>query len=33
MEILQLSKYEERSYRETPSNQGYINYGDDNLFP
>ena len=33
MEILQLSKYEERSYRETPNNKGYINYGDDNLFP
>jgi hypothetical protein len=33
MEILQLAKYEERSYRETPNRKGYINYGDDNLFP
>ena len=33
MEILQLSKYEERSYRETPNQEGFVNYGDDNLFP
>lgn len=33
MEILQLSKYEERSYRETPNREGFVNYGDDNLFP
>ena len=33
MDLLQLKQYEERSYEETPSNEGYINYGDDNLFP
>ena len=33
MEILQLAKYEERSYRETPNREGFVNYGDDNLFP
>ena len=33
MEILQLSKYEERSYRETANKEGFVNYGDDNLFP
>ena len=33
MEILKLSKYEERSYRETPNREGFVNYGDDNLFP
>lgn len=33
MELLQLAKYEERSYEETRSTRGYINYGDDNLFP
>ena len=33
MELIQLSQYEERSYAETPTNRGYVNYGDDNLFP
>ena len=33
MDLLQLKQYEERSYEETPSNAGWINYGDDNLFP
>lgn len=33
MELLKLKEYEERSYAETPSNSGWINYGDDNLFP
>ena len=33
MDLLQLKQYEERSYEEMPSNAGYINYGDDNLFP
>ena len=33
MELLQLKQYEERSYAETPSAEGYMNYGDDNLYP
>ena len=33
MELLKLKEYQERSYAEKPSNQGYVNYGDDNLFP
>jgi len=33
MDILKLSQYQERSYNETPSPQGWVNYGDDNLFP
>ena len=33
MELLKLKEYQERSYAEKPSNQGFINYGDDNLFP
>lgn len=33
MELLKLKEYQERSYEEAPSNQGWINYGDDNLFP
>ena len=33
MDLLQLKQYEERSYEETPSNNGWVNYGDDNLFP
>lgn len=33
MELLKLKEYVERSYAERPSNQGYVNYGDDNLFP
>ena len=33
MELLKLNQYQERSYAETPSEQEYIKYGDDNLFP
>ena len=33
MELLKLQEYQERSYAEKPSNQGFVNYGDDNLFP
>lgn len=33
MDLLKLKEYQERSYAEVPSPKGYINYGDDNLFP
>lgn len=33
MELLKLKEYQERSYAELPSNEGYVKYGDDNLFP
>ena len=33
MELIQLNQYEERSYRETANKMGFVNYGDDNLFP
>ena len=33
MELLKLQEYQERSYAEMPSNDGYVAYGDDNLFP
>ncbi len=33
MELLKLKEYQERSYAERPSNQGWVFYGDDNLFP
>lgn len=33
MEILTLSAYQEKSYIEKPSSNGYIDYGDDNLYP
>jgi hypothetical protein len=33
MELLKLKEYQERSYAEIPSNEGYVKYGDDNLFP
>ena len=33
MELLKLKEYQERSYAETPNAQGFVNYGDDNLFP
>ncbi len=33
MELLKLKEYQERSYEERPSNEGYVQYGDDNLFP
>lgn len=33
MELLKLKEYQERSYEERPSQKGYVNYGDDNLFP
>ena len=33
MELIQLNQYKERSYRETANKMGFVNYGDDNLFP
>ena len=33
MELLKLKEYEERSYAEIPSHEGWVQYGDDNLFP
>ena len=33
MELLKLKEYQERSYAERPSNQGWVTYGDDNLYP
>ena len=33
MELLKLKEYEERSYAEIPSYEGWVKYGDDNLFP
>jgi len=33
MELLKLKEYEERSYAEIPSREGWVKYGDDNLFP
>ena len=33
MELLKLKEYEERSYAEIPSHEGFVKYGDDNLFP
>ena len=33
MELINLSQYEERSYKETPTARGWVQYGDDNLFP
>ena len=33
MDLLKLNEYQERSYAEKPSNDGYVQYGDDNLFP
>ena len=33
MELLKLKEYQERSYAEMPSHEGYVKYGDDNLFP
>jgi hypothetical protein len=33
MELLKLKEYQERSYAEKPSNEGFVRYGDDNLFP
>jgi hypothetical protein len=33
MDLLKLNEYQERSYEERPSNEGYVQYGDDNLFP
>lgn len=32
-ELLTLAKYQERSYEEQPNRLGWIDYGDDNLFP
>ena len=33
IESIELAKYVERNYEEKPSNSGWIDYGDDNLFP
>jgi len=33
MELLKLKEYQERSYAEMPSHEGWVQYGDDNLFP
>ena len=33
MELIKLKEYQERSYAEAPSQNGYVKYGDDNLFP
>lgn len=33
MELLTLSQYEEQSYEEKSSGKGWINYGDNNLYP
>ena len=33
MDVLNLSQYTQASYEETPSNRGYVDYGDNNLFP
>ena len=33
MELLTLSQYEEQSFEEKPSGKGWINYGEDNLYP
>jgi len=33
MDILKLSQYQERSYAESANSKGFVNYGDDNLFP
>ena len=33
MELLKLKEYQERSYAEIPSREGWVQYGDDNLFP
>ena len=33
MDLLKLNEYQERSYAELPSNEGWIQYGEDNMFP
>ena len=33
MDLITLSQYEEKSHQEQPSGKGWINYGDDNLYP
>ena len=33
MDVLNLSKYVAASYTESATNKGYVDYGDDNLFP
>ena len=33
MDILKLSQYQERSYAESANSKGFVNYGDDSLFP
>ena len=33
MELINLSQYEEKGFKEKSSGKGWINYGDDNLYP
>lgn len=33
MDLLQLKEYQAKSYAETSSREGWMNYGDDNMFP
>ena len=33
MDLLQLKEYQAKSYAETANSEGFMNYGDDNLFP
>ena len=33
MDLLQLKEYKAKSYAELSSREGWINYGDDNMFP
>ena len=33
MDLLQLKEYQAKSYAETASREGWMNYGDDNMFP
>ena len=33
MDILKLAQYVPKSFAEKPSGKGWINYGDDNLYP
>jgi len=33
MELITLSQYEEQSFEEKSSGKGWINYGEDNLYP
>ena len=33
IQLLHLKEYQERSFEEKPSGMGWVDYGDDNLFP